>query len=164
MKYLSLFSGIGGFAYTGIDGIILGMANKYTKTPYPPRMDLVELYQNGLTQRGIGEKYGVSQKVVWRWFRDLAIDARVPKNDHQDGANNPAWKGDKAGYSALHYRLYKERGQPQSCERCKTTRAKRFEWANKSGKYADINDYIRLCSSCHAKMDNKVVNITNAIS
>jgi len=63
------------------------------------------------------------------------------------------WKGDTASYSAFHKRLYKARGRPSLCEDCGSTTAKRFEWANMSGNYHDLNDYKRLCTSCHRYHD-----------
>ena len=122
------------------------MANKYIKTPFPKKDELEKLYNDGLTQRGLAEHYGVTQKIVWRWMRDLKIKVRVPKNLNQDGENNPSWKGDKAGYKALHYRVYKKRGKPKHCEVCGTRdKNKRYQWANLTGKFEDINDYKRMC-------------------
>ena len=59
-------------------------------------------------------------------------------------------------YCAYHLRVNQKRGKPKKCEHCGTISAKKFEWANKTGKYDDINDYIRLCTSCHRKMDGGV--------
>lgn len=62
-------------------------------------------------------------------------------------------------YSAVHKRLRKDRGTPSLCEHCGTTTAKKFEWAytgpgHQSGSYsANLADYIRLCTSCHIKLD-----------
>jgi len=136
------------------------MTNKYTKTPYPPKKELEKLYKFGLTQIQLAEQYNVTQKIVWRWMRDLKIKTRVPKNLNQDKSNNPNWKGSKAGYAALHYRVYKERGKPQCCDVCKTKdKSKRYQWANLTGKFEDINDYKRMCQSCHSKYDNIIRNI-----
>lgn len=69
---------------------------------------------------------------------------------------NPNWKGQKAGYMAIHNWLRRYLGSPKRCENCGTTQAKRYDWANISGKYKrDFNDYVRLCVSCHLKMDSK---------
>jgi hypothetical protein len=68
------------------------------------------------------------------------------------GANNPGWKGDGVGYSALHGWVRRALGSPSCCERCGTTKAKRYEWANKSLQYRrDLTDWERLCASCHRK-------------
>lgn len=71
------------------------------------------------------------------------------------GENSVCWKGNNVKYRALHARVVKQLGNPQKCEHCGTTIAKKFDWANISGKYEDINDYIRLCRKCHIKYDKK---------
>jgi len=43
---------------------------------------------------------------------------------------------------------------------CETKNAKRYEWANMTRKYEDVYDYIRVCKSCHNKLDNIIINIT----
>lgn len=141
------------------------MANKYTKTPEPKKSELESLYfGENLSQKEVGEFYGVSQKVVWRWFRDLGIKSRIPYKRNQSGENNDSWRGDNAGYAALHYRVYKKRGNPMKCEKCGTRdKDKRYQWANMTGKYEDVNDYKRLCQSCHAKFDGIIKNINHAV-
>lgn len=68
-----------------------------------------------------------------------------------------AWKGDNVGREALHNWVQKHLGKPKRCEHCNTTKAKKFEWANKSQKYKrDLTDWIRLCTKCHWKYDYKV--------
>lgn len=62
-------------------------------------------------------------------------------------------------YGSLHYKVRKIRGTPKECEECKTTTAKKYDWANLTGKYYDPYDYKRLCVSCHNKLDNKIQNI-----
>ncbi len=63
-------------------------------------------------------------------------------------------------YGAYHDKVRKIRGKPSKCEVCKTTEAKRFEWANLTGNYKDILDYKRMCTSCHNKFDGRITNIT----
>lgn len=58
-------------------------------------------------------------------------------------------------YGSLHYKIRKLKGTPSLCEVCGTTEAKKFEWANLTGNYEDINDYQRMCSSCHAIYDQR---------
>lgn len=68
--------------------------------------------------------------------------------------NHRLWKGEKASYSAKHYWISRKLGKPQKCTSCGTIEAKKFEWANVNQQYKrDINDYIRLCTSCHRRMD-----------
>lgn len=70
------------------------------------------------------------------------------------GKENPNWKGDKAGYTAIHDWLEKWFGKPRFCEHCGTTNAKKYEWANISKKHKrQRDDWLRLCTSCHHKYD-----------
>lgn len=70
------------------------------------------------------------------------------------GKDHPLWKGDKVSYSGLHYWLIRRLGSPKVCDRCGTLTAKKYEWANKSGKYKrDVTDWVRLCTRCHRIFD-----------
>ena len=74
----------------------------------------------------------------------------------KQGELHPSWKGDKAGYKALHGRVVKLKGKPKFCEVCKTTdENKIYEWANLTGHYLDVLDYKRMCNFCHRKYDRK---------
>lgn len=69
---------------------------------------------------------------------------------------SPNWKGDLVGKTALHNWVEKHLGKPSKCEHCGTTKAKKFEWSNKSQKYKrDLSDWQRLCTKCHSKYDKK---------
>jgi hypothetical protein len=148
----SLFSGIGGPRRSG--------RGAQPKT-YPSEMVLrvAELYSNGSTQSEVASTLGVSQKVVWNLMRRHQIDRRVAAKRNQRGANNHAWKAGAAKYAAMHLRVAQERGAPSLCEHCGTTESARFEWASLTKNYADMNDYVRLCCSCHHKMDGHVKNL-----
>lgn len=76
------------------------------------------------------------------------------RTDKNRGANHHRWKGDDAGYHALHKWVQSRLGKPNKCQDCFTTTAPKFEWANISGKYMrDLKDWKRLCGVCHHKMD-----------
>lgn len=74
--------------------------------------------------------------------------AQARKND-----GNPAWKGDKVGYSGIHIWLRNNFGYLEKCERCGST--KFVEWALRNGKKYERKreNFISLCRSCHMKMD-----------
>lgn len=56
--------------------------------------------------------------------------------------------------SIIHRRVEKVLGRPKICENCGTTKKKKYDWSNISGLYKDdVNDYIRLCISCHRLYD-----------
>ncbi len=136
------------------------MANKYTKTPSPPKPVLEMLYHGKMmTQLEIGKYFGVSQKIVWRWFRDHKIKSRIPYKRNQKGFNNDNWKGDEATYSALHYRVESSRGKPNFCTACGAIdKSKIYEWCNLTGNYSNVNDYARMCRKCHRKYDKNRPN------
>lgn len=80
------------------------------------------------------------------------IRETIPKDN-----KSPHWKGDKVGYMGLHNWIRKQLGTPDMCEHCGKTnlKSRQIHWANKSGKYLrNIEDWLRLCVSCHRKYDN----------
>lgn len=112
------------------------------------------LYADGRTQAECAADLGVTITVVQNAMKRLGIKARKAAKRNQVGSANSSWMGDAATYAALHKRVEIKRGKPCTCDHC-TKASGRFEWANVSGNYADVNDYIRLCISCHRKFDAK---------
>ena len=105
-------------------------------------------YTAHYTMRDIADLYGYSLGTMRRWFREIGIVVR-----DQVAENNPRWRGDAAGYTACHDHVRRVRGTPSVCAMCDTTTAKCYNWANLTRNYRDVNDYIRLCRSCHSRMD-----------
>lgn len=53
-------------------------------------------------------------------------------------------------------------GQPSICEACgRTDDEVRYEWANLSGKYLNIEDYARMCQPCHINYDDSATKGMN---
>jgi len=78
------------------------------------------------------------------------------KRPQTSGIKNGFWKGDTAKYSALHMWVKHWKGKPSYCEMCGRTdlRPQQYQWANIDHTYKRIlDDYIRLCASCHQKYD-----------
>ena len=78
---------------------------------------------------------------------------------HLQEENHPQWKGDNVSYRRLHMWVVKKKGQPDVCEKCGKAglKGRQIHWANKSGKYKrDLNDWIRLCQSCHKYFDSSL--------
>lgn len=76
----------------------------------------------------------------------------MPKPRYQEDHHN--WKGDEAGYVAIHNEIRRIKGTPSICEFCKTKAAKKYEWANIDHLYTrNPDDYIRLCTKCHRNYD-----------
>lgn len=129
------------------------------KKLYP--LELVECvraayWDKNLTQEETAAALGISVHVVVLVMQRHGIPRRPAWHVRFDysGPQNPGWKGEQATYSALHYRVYRARGLPKECSVCGTTDpSKYYDWANLSGNYADVNDYARMCRSCHIKHD-----------
>ena len=126
-----------------------------------PKNILFELYYEKFnTQDAIAEKLGTTQKVVFNNMKRYGMKARVAAKRNQWGDKNHNWKGDCAGYQAMHRRMYSRFGKPEECEVCGTKdKRKRYDYASLSGNYSDIKDYKAMCRSCHFKYDNLITNI-----
>jgi hypothetical protein len=68
------------------------------------------------------------------------------------GVDHYNWKGDTAGYKAFHLRVNQIRGRAKICEFCNSDYY--VEWANLTGQYQNIYDYVALCRKCHHVIDN----------
>jgi len=136
------------------------MANMYTVIPGPPINDLENLYlKNKMSQNEIGQLYGVSQKVVWRWIKKNGLKKKAVKRN-QNVENNNNWKFSKIGKPALHYRVRRKFGNKKECEICDKNDPKSlYDWANISGLYLDVFDFMRLCRLCHRSFDHNRDNI-----
>ena len=113
------------------------------------------LYASGLTQVEVARVLDTTQKVVWLLMRRHEIARRPAAKRDQRGWRNHMWRGDDAGYQAMHRRVAQQRGAESLCAVCGATSATAtYEWANLTGNYGDINDYERMCRSCHRRYDN----------
>lgn len=83
----------------------------------------------------------------------------------RDYTRSASWKGNGAGYAAVHQRMSK-RPRPSTCENCGTDSPSRFEWAlrpdtppekllwSEGRAYStDPADYTNLCAACHRLQD-----------
>ena len=74
------------------------------------------------------------------------------------GETNHLWK-EEVGYNGIHKRIRTKLGTPNICEICGRSDLKHYEWSNKDHKYSEnIEDWQRVCSSCHLKYDYKFNN------
>lgn len=84
------------------------------------------------------------------------------KSCSHKGKINPAWKGDKARYHAIHRWVERRKEKPLLCSKCKQN--KKLELSNISGKYKrDIFDYEWVCRSCHFKKHKLGLNFHHKI-
>lgn len=112
------------------------------------------LYAAGYTQAEVGAFLGLSVKAVQGVFRRNGITPRPAIKRDQRGPKNALWKGDQAGYKALHLRVYAERGKASTCSVCgRSDTEATYDWANLTGNYADTKDYAAMCRKCHRAYD-----------
>lgn len=77
---------------------------------------------------------------------------------HAVKGNKSHWLGENASYRARHRYFTVRFGNVSFCSICEKTDRKRYEWANtrEDGQYTrNIDDYIRLCHSCHIRFDRE---------
>lgn len=113
-------------------------------------------FTKGFTPWNKGKK-GVQK--AWNKGKKLGF---IPKMAFKKGENLDEkayqWRGDKVSYSGLHKWVQKHLGKSNLCEFCHKIYLERrqMDWANKDHLYKrDLNDWIRLCKSCHKKYDLK---------
>jgi hypothetical protein len=86
----------------------------------------------------------------------LSPEWRAKLIETMTGENNPLWKGDDVGYSALHDWVWRTKPKPLDglCQICHV--APLIEAANISREYhRDINDFLWVCKDCHEERDNE---------
>ena len=54
---------------------------------------VTQMYESGMTQAEIGEEFGVSQHVVWRFMKNHGIKARKAVKRNQLREKNSSWRG-----------------------------------------------------------------------
>ena len=119
-------------------------------------------YKSGLRPVTWGNKISKSKKGHgWpEGYRKRQSIAQKKRFETEVIWNKGKYKNGKISYHTLHKWVQKQLGKPNKCEFCKTTKAKRFEWANMSGEYKqEISDWIRLCSACHVRFDGTIFNL-----
>lgn len=111
--------------------------------------------KKGMARPEVREKV-VALKGNGNGFKSGSLNPMFGKRDAE--ASN--WKGDSAGYQAIHVWVASKKGKPTKCEKCGVTDLKKrngyrgIEWANVDHKYRRvIDDYIALCNKCHTNYD-----------
>lgn len=132
----------------------VGSGKKPREYPQDVIDQVVSWYNDGLTIAEISKIAPKGYKVQNIIQRHIP-ERRIAAKRNQTGSKNHAWKGDNAGYKALHLRVQTERGKPNRCDWCESAGKDRYEWANLTGNYIDVWDYVRLCVKCHRAYDAK---------
>lgn len=102
-------------------------------------------------KRKIGAAVSVALK-----GRKQTLQHKVNRGVYLTGDKASHWKGDNIGYCGIHQWIKKVLGNPSTCSECGTEELNNYKmhWANISGEYKrDVNDWKRLCASCHFKID-----------
>jgi hypothetical protein len=120
---------------------------------------ICSFYVAGSSLQELADRYGVSRKAITGVLNRGGVTIRpaIPRN--QWGEANANWRGDDASIGKMHRRLDRRFGTPQKCDVCGATDKRRaYDWANITGDYANLTDYVRMCRSCHWKHDHKQDN------
>jgi len=109
-------------------------------------------------------KEKISEKLKGRkpWNKGKKLSERTRKliSESQKWERSIQWQGDSVGYRSLHRWITRWKGRPSKCVLCGTKTAKKYEWANIDHKYRRVlDDYIRLCTTCHRLYDYRHRNI-----
>ncbi len=95
----------------------------------------------------------ISDGVKRQWAEGRGRAIGFKPEDRLKG-NLKNWRGENASKAAKHRWVSLKKGKPNKCEICLTTKERKYEWANIDHKYRRVlNDYIRMCTSCHRKYD-----------
>src|SRR5262245_38684751 len=122
------------------------------------RTEYVSLHQSTAE---VASKIGCSAAAVWLALVRFKIPRHKAAPRNQKGENNNNWLGQSTDCKrTYHRRLEALYGKPKRCDRCGTEDPKCiYDWANLTGNYNDLTDYMRMCRSCHRKHDNAILNI-----
>ena len=117
----------------------------------------------GLSEREIGTWFDIESYVVKREMGRLGIPRR--EIEYPTGPQNHAWRGDDCTYGGFHTRVRNLPGRPSECEYCGTSDPDAcYDWANLTGNYADIFDYVRLCRRCHKRQHAGHISVDDLIA
>jgi hypothetical protein len=98
-------------------------------------------------------------QVAWNKGRPSGvIPPTAFKPGEMSGEANCRWAGDDVGYQGLHIRVYNERGPAVDypCQHADETCKGPMHWANISGRYESVDDFMPLCQSHHARYDRRL--------
>lgn len=132
----------------------------WSKTPQAEeiRKRLSEIRKAKPVKYWLGKNHSEETKKKIREARTKQVitpESRAKARLKMLNENHPNWRGDKVGYPALHRWVKSHKGSPKKCEQCGLNDESRYyDWANIDHKYRrNLDDFIRLCRSCHRKHD-----------
>ena len=106
----------------------------------------------------IAKEFNTTYKKIRYWL----IKGDIPIRSFSEAAkgihkseNHGMWKGDKAGYSAIHYWVQRYKPKSEVCEIC--GESGKLELSNKTGKIIrDIDNFQYVHHKCHKKYDKEM--------
>ena len=124
---------------------------------------IVAQYNNGYTLDDLGKKYGLTGGGIHRIIARSGLPHRghrwgVKSKVRRESANNPMWRGDNVGMTALHGWVSSRKPKPEFCEECGVNPP--FDLATVGDNYTrNLGDWEWLCRSCHMKKDGRINNL-----
>jgi len=105
----------------------------------------------------IAKEFNSTYKKIRYWLIKGNIPIRSLSeagNGKHNSEKHGMWKGDKAGYAAIHYWVQRYKPKPEVCEIC--GKEGRLELSNKTGKLIrDIENFQYIHKSCHQEYDKR---------
>lgn len=124
------------------------------------------LYEvRGMTYVELAKIDGRNSVTLFEILKHYSVKSRSVARRDQLGNKNFSWKGNFAKIDALHARINVLKGKPKECAVCgKKALHATYDWANLTGHYEDLNDYKRMCRSCHKKYDHRRLRLTGSMT
>lgn len=84
---------------------------------------------------------------------------RKLSEEHRKKIGKANYKGDEAGYHAIHLWVVKQKGRAPHCVDCGEEKSK-YEWSNVDHQYRRVlDDYVARCTKCHRAYDRDILKI-----
>jgi hypothetical protein len=84
----------------------------------------------------------------------LSLETRQKQRLSKLAEKNPMWRGDKAGYEALHWWVSQRLPKPAKCQKCFLKPP--YDLANITGIYTrELINWRYLCRKCHMASDGR---------
>jgi hypothetical protein len=125
---------------------------------YRPTISADELraahFQEGLSKKAMIAKFGVTVGALDRMLSHYGIklDLKISYTRKER-----CYTATHLNSMTAHKRVMRARGSASThgCSQCwRADSGVRYEWANLTGNYADVEDYAPMCSKCHGAYDS----------
>ena len=115
-------------------------------------------FKKGVTPWNKGMKGFLAGEKHYGFGKNRSEETKIKISENRKGKGTNErqhlWKGNKAGYTAIHTWLRGRLGTARHCSFNSDHKSTRYHWANISGSYLrDIDDWASLCPKCHKTYD-----------